>query len=132
MLYNIVATISFIIRQFFLPNPFVGFDYAVLLNLIVGTAIAALSYFLVGQVYEKGSIPWFGSLLFLICYSILTILLYLLVSWWWIILIVVAIIIGIIITIKIIQNRKRNKEIPVNEEITNDNKNTGEKLNEQK
>ncbi len=125
MLYNIVAAISFIIRQFFLPNPFSG-DYAILLNWVVGIAITALAYFLVGQVYEKGSMPWFGSLLFLICYSILTGLLYLLVSWWWIILIVVSMIIAIIIIVKIIRNRKKNKVKPINEKIIKDDKNTGD------
>ncbi len=116
-MYKLVSIISFLIRQFCLPNPFECFgDSALLINWIVGVAMAPITYLIVGRIYEKGSEPTLGSLLYLVTYALLTGVLYIMgifsFAWWWI-LILVAVFIGAIIGIRIISekieaNRFRN------------------------
>lgn len=74
--YSLVASISYLIRQFLLPNPFSNLfesGTAELVNLIFGGLLIALAYSLTGTWYvgKKGDY-WKGSLGFLINFSILT------------------------------------------------------------
>ena len=102
-IYGLFTIISLLIRQFVLPNPFECFgDNAILYNWIAEPILHAVAYGLVGLVYCKGSFPAWGSFLYLITYSALVGILWVLgifsFAWWWILLIVVgalAIFIGI-------------------------------------
>ena len=77
-MYKIIYLFGFLIRQFVLPNPFTPFgNSAVLINLIVGGVFVPLSYFMVGLIYERGSEPAWGSILFTIVYAINTCVTYL-------------------------------------------------------
>ena len=72
-MYKVFYIIGLLIRQFVLPNPFTPFgDSADLINLIVGGVFVPLSYFMVGLIYERGSEPAWGSILFTIAYAINT------------------------------------------------------------
>ena len=72
-MYKIIYLVGFLIRQFAFPNPFTPFgNDAELINLIVGGAFVPLSYFMVGLIYERGSAPAWGSILFTIVYAINT------------------------------------------------------------
>lgn len=78
--------------------------------------MAPITYSIVGLVYEKGSEPAVGSLLYLVTYVLLTGVLCVMsifsFAWWWILILVVVFtgaIIGIrIISEKIEANRYRN------------------------
>ena len=116
-MYKIISLLSLLIRQCCLPNPFECFgDYALLINWIAGIVMAPVTYLIVGWVYEKGSEPAVGSLLYLLTYALLTGALCVMgifsFAWWWI-LILVAVFIGAIIGVRIISekieaNRVRN------------------------
>lgn len=72
-MYNFIAILSILVRQFMLPNPFECFGVkAVLYNLIAGVLLTPISYKIVGLVYTRGSAPALGSFLYLIVYSSLT------------------------------------------------------------
>ena len=76
-MYVIISIIGSILRQVYLPNPFVNIfatkGIANLFNLVVGgTIIGMLSYFLTGRVYEKGEIPAVGSFLYTFNYALIT------------------------------------------------------------
>ena len=113
-LYGTISLASIIIRQFLLPNPFECFgDSAVLYNWIAEPILQMLSYMLVGLVYCKGSLPSWGSLLYLLTYSMLVgiLLLFSIFSfvWWWVLVITIALIIviaGIIIIINALIERR--------------------------
>lgn len=78
-MYHIMSVLSLLIRQFYLPNPFECFgDIGVFYNWCAGIILAPLSYALVGIVYQRGSAPAVGSLLYLLAYSGLTAILWLL------------------------------------------------------
>jgi len=91
-----MAVISVLIRNFALPNPFSCFgDIVFFYNLLLAEPILhSLSYWLVGLVYEKGSHPSWGSLLYLIVYLLLDVMLYIFgifrFAWWWILLVIVG------------------------------------------
>ena len=75
-MYGIVALVSALIRQFLLPNPFGNLftnqAYADLFNIIIGGAILhILAFILTGCIYDKGSAPTVGSLLYLFNYAII-------------------------------------------------------------
>lgn len=116
-MYKIISLLSLLIRQFCLPNPFECFgDSALLINWIAGIVMAPITYLIVGLVYDKGSEPAVGSLLYLVTYTLLTGILMVMgifsFVWWWI-LILAAIFIGAVIGIRIISekieaNRFRN------------------------
>lgn len=95
-MYPIMAVISVLIRNFALPNPFSCFgDIGFFYNLLLAEPILhSLSYWLVGLVYEKGSHPSWGSLLYLIVYLLLDVMLYIFgifrFAWWWILLVIVG------------------------------------------
>lgn len=72
-MYRLIYIISFLIRQFLLPNPFAPLGgNAEIINLLVGGAFVPLSYFMTGFIYDKGSEPAIGSILFLVVYAINT------------------------------------------------------------
>lgn len=96
-LYGIMSTLSLIIRQFYLPNPFECFgDKAVLINWIAEPIIHAVAFALVGLMYHKGDFPALGSFLYLIIYAsiigALTVMGIFSFAWWWVLIIVVAIV----------------------------------------
>lgn len=108
-LYGFVSLISIFVRQFVLPNPFECFgDQAIIINWIVEPIIQAVAYILVGSVYQKGSNPAFGSLLFLLTYALIVGILWLLgifnFAWWWALILIIAFI-GIVIGIRWISNK---------------------------
>lgn len=72
-MYKIIYLVGFLIRQFGLPNPFTPFgNSAELINLIVGGVFIPLSYVMVGLIYDKGSEPALGSILFTFVYALNT------------------------------------------------------------
>ena len=76
-MYGIVSIIGSILRQVYLPNPFVNIftsqGIADLFNLVIGGAIiCGLSYFLTGCVYERGEAPSVGSFLYTFNYALIT------------------------------------------------------------
>ena len=108
-LYGVISVISIIVRQFILPNPFECFgDKATIINWIAEPIIQVVAYLLVGLVYQKGSNPGFGSLLFLLTYALIVGILWVLgifkFAWWWILILVIAFI-GITIGIRWLGNK---------------------------
>lgn len=76
-MYGIVSIIGSILRQVYLPNPFVNIftsqGIADLFNLVIGGAIiGGLSYFLTGCIYERGEAPAVGSFLYTFNYALIT------------------------------------------------------------
>ena len=76
-MYGIVSILGNILRQIYLPNPFVNVfatqEIADLFNLVVGgVIICGLSYFLTGCVYERGEEPAVGSFLYTFNYVLIT------------------------------------------------------------
>lgn len=90
-MYNLVAMVSFIIRQFCLPNPFeplcnsvtieltnitipVGAD---LLNWFIAPILHSVTFVVVGMYYRRGeNNPLMGSLLYFVFYCIHTAMIY--------------------------------------------------------
>lgn len=74
-MYGIIALISAWIRQLYLPNPFVNIidsSYADLFNTIIGgTILHILAFALTRCIYDKGSAPFIGSILYLFNYAII-------------------------------------------------------------
>ena len=79
IMYKIVKYLSFLIRQFFLPNPFINIFNATtaeIINIMVGGIFIPLAYILTGTWYiSSKETAWIGSIGFLINYAILTFLL---------------------------------------------------------
>lgn len=102
-LYAIMAVISLIVRQVYLPNPFACFgDAACLCNLIAEPIIHGVAFLLVGTIYRKDSFPALGSFLYLVAYAAITGILALMgifsFAWWWVLFIVAAMIgIGVLL-----------------------------------
>ena len=102
-LYAIMAVISIIVRQVYLPNPLECFgDMAWLYNLIAEPIIHGAAFLLVGTIYRKGSFPALGSFLYLVAYAAITGVLALMgifsFAWWWVLIIVAAMIaVGILL-----------------------------------
>lgn len=101
-LYAIMAAISIIVRQFYLPNPFECFgDMAWLYNLIAEPIIHGAAFLLVGTIYRKGSFPALGSFLYLVAYAVITGILALMgifsFAWWWVL--IVAIVVLVIVAL---------------------------------
>jgi ABC-type multidrug transport system permease subunit len=83
-LYKLIAVIFFIIRQFYIPNPFdaLGDGYTLyvnqipfiipplLLNMMAEPIIQVITYNIVGFYYRRGSNPFLGSVLYMIFYCI--------------------------------------------------------------
>ena len=74
-MYQLIKILSYLIRQFCLPNPFTNLiknsGMAEIFNLIFGVILIRLSYYLTGTWYD-GSVKIIGSLGFLFNYAILT------------------------------------------------------------
>ena len=103
-----------LVRQFVLPNPFECFgDKATIINWIAEPIIQVVAYLLVGLVYQKGSNPGFGSLLFLLTYALIVGVLWILgifkFAWWWI-LILIVVSIGLVIGIRWLFNNLSSDE----------------------
>ena len=109
MMYGIMTLISLMVRQFCLPNPFDCFgDMAILYNWIAGLILAPISFVLVGLVYERGSAPAVGSILYLLVYTVLTGLLWLLgqaTFAWWAIVGMIALIVAVVVLIRKISGK---------------------------
>lgn len=76
-MYGIVSILESILRQIYLPNPFVNIlpnpGIADFFNLVaVGTIISFLPYFLTGSIYEKDEAPAIGSFLYTFNYALVT------------------------------------------------------------
>ena len=75
-MYYIVALISVVIRQYYLPNPYVAFvdpGIATLFNIVIGGFILhVISFTITGIYYSRGDAPVIGSLSYLIWYCINT------------------------------------------------------------
>lgn len=75
MLYHLIKVISYLVRQFLIPNPFTNLiknpGTAEIVNWIFGGVLVPLAYFLTGTWYD-GDVKSFGSLGFLFNYAILT------------------------------------------------------------
>lgn len=76
-MYGIASILGSILRQIYLPNPFVNVfpnqGIADFFNLVVGgTIISFLSYLLTGCIYEKGEAPAIGSFLYTFNYALIT------------------------------------------------------------
>ena len=95
-MYGIVSILGSILRQIYLPNPFVNVfaiqGIADLFNLVVGGAIiGCLSYLLTGCIYESGEAPAVGSILYTFNFALITF------SFYWISLLIKNIIIAAIV-----------------------------------
>ena len=103
MIYGLIAIVSTVIRQFYLPNPFECFgDGAMLYNWIAGVLLHPVAFLFVGTVYRSGDCPPLGSLLYLLAYAAITGILSLMgifsFAWWWVLIIIsVMIPIGILL-----------------------------------
>lgn len=75
MLYYLIKVISYLVRQFLIPNPFANLiknpGTAEIVNWIFGGILVPLAYFLTGIWYD-GDVKFIGSLGFLFNYAILT------------------------------------------------------------
>lgn len=76
-MYGIVSILGSILRQIYLPNPFVNAfatqGIADLFNLVVGGAIiGCLSYLLTGCIYESSEAPAVGSILYTFNFALIT------------------------------------------------------------
>lgn len=75
MLYHLIKVISYLVRQFLIPNPFTNLiknpGMAEIVNWIFGGALIPLTYFLTSTWYD-GNVKFIGSLGFLFNYAILT------------------------------------------------------------
>lgn len=76
-MYGIVSLLGRILRQIYLPNPFINvFDnkgMTDLFHLIIGgTIIGFLSYLLTRCIYKKGAAPAIGSFLYTFNYALIT------------------------------------------------------------
>jgi hypothetical protein len=93
-LYLALSGIFWVIRQFFMPNPFevLGEGITVtmgstaillspdVLNWIAGFFVPALTFAIVGLYYSRGSCPAWGSFLYMLFFCLHTFILYLM-SW---------------------------------------------------
>lgn len=75
-MYYIVAFISILVRQAYLPNPYEAFfepGIATLFNVVIGSVILhLLSFTITGIYYSRGDAPAFGSASYLFWYCINT------------------------------------------------------------
>lgn len=70
--YKVIKGSSVVIRQFFMPNPFEIFENGIVYNWVASGILVPITFFMVGFLYENGTAPFIGSLLFLILYLINT------------------------------------------------------------
>lgn len=94
-MYGLMAFVSTIVRQFYLPNPFECFgNSGEVINWIAGILIHPLAFGVVGLFYRSGDCPPLGSFLYLVAYAAITGILALMgifsFAWWWVLTVVVA------------------------------------------
>ena len=71
-MYRFICLVSYLIRQFCLPNPFEPLgDISVLLNWVAGVVLVPVSYLMTGLYYDGGD-PAEGSIKFLFVYFLNT------------------------------------------------------------
>lgn len=96
-MYKLMAILSILVRQFLLPNPFECFgDKALICNIIAEIILQPISYAIVGIFYARGSAPALGSFLYLLVYSLLVGVLYILGKFcfvWWAIVVMIVVVI---------------------------------------
>ena len=95
-MYPIITIISFIIRQFLLPNPFEPLgENAVVINLIASVVLIPVAYVMAGPIYRAlDGAPGLGSLLFLLLYAANTMVIYfvcLAIAHWWLVIVILII-----------------------------------------
>ena len=79
-MYEVISLLSIIIRQYYLPNPYIFYFesslYADIFNIFIGGAILHMfSFFLTSSIYEKGkNATWVGCILYCINYTFNTVL----------------------------------------------------------
>lgn len=71
-LYELIKGSSILIRQFLLPNPFIGMENADVVNLLAGVVLYPVTYVVVSIFYRARSNPALGSFLYLFFYSVNT------------------------------------------------------------
>ena len=87
-MYGFIKGISMLIRLFVLPNPFGPLDgrmlfgyliNAFILNLSFEPVLNAIAYSAVGTIYQRGSAPAIGAILYAAVYSLFTMIVYVMV-----------------------------------------------------
>lgn len=72
-MYRLFYFIGFLLRQFVLSNPFAPIgDNTDIVNWVVGALFVPITYFMVGAIYDRGSEPAWGCILFNIIYAVNT------------------------------------------------------------
>ena len=71
-MYKLIAVLSVLIRNFMLPNPFESFPNGIIYNWVTSALLFPVTFTMVGLLYERGSAPAWGSILFLVFYLINT------------------------------------------------------------
>lgn len=72
-MYPLLSIAGFVIRQFFLPNPFAPIGASADgINLLFSGLLVPISYAMTGMIYQKGSEPAIGSILFFLVYMVNT------------------------------------------------------------
>ena len=62
-------TVSFLVRNFYMPNPFADYELGIVYNYIAGILLLPITYRVVGLFYRRGTAPAaVGSFLFLFFY----------------------------------------------------------------
>lgn len=69
-MYKLMAAFSAIIRNFYLPNPFVNLEYGLIVNIMIEPLLYKFTYAVVGLFYQRNSCPTLGSFLYLLFYMI--------------------------------------------------------------
>jgi hypothetical protein len=69
-MYKLFKAISILIRQFYIPNPFITFEYGLLLNIIAEPFLYLVTFAIVGLYYSRGSNSPLGSILYLTFYIV--------------------------------------------------------------
>lgn len=70
IVYKLMAALSAIIRNFYLPNPFHNLEYGMLINIMIEPILFIFTYATVGTFYQRNSRPALGSFLYLVLYSL--------------------------------------------------------------
>ena len=94
--YGVIAVIGYVARNLLLPNPFKCFEgKAILINLIAEPIIHLIAFLITGLFYERKSLPWWGSLLYLLFYCAFVFAFWLLslakFAWWSIVIAIIVI-----------------------------------------
>ena len=69
-MYLIIKSLSSFIRVFYLPNPFDSLQGGLFINYMIEPFLWMLTYRIVGLYYRRVSSPTFGSMLYLLFYTV--------------------------------------------------------------